>query len=185
MTDCIDETFIDKSSWGPGPWQDEPDKREWVHGEFICQALRQKESGHWCGYVGVDKDHTLFGVNYDFEMLITDEFKNREIIEGRTSYIDIFLNMGCTEGYIQLGTLIDTHCGLTYANNFPKGEWDDYWFFGFDCAHADDFAPGALPDMVILFLLIDATDFHQGESRALGYVQREITKLAEQLEVMR
>jgi hypothetical protein len=27
--DTIEYRTIDKSQWGPGPWQDEPDKKQW------------------------------------------------------------------------------------------------------------------------------------------------------------
>ena len=30
----LEYNFVDKSTWGPGPWQDEPDKRQWLD-QFI------------------------------------------------------------------------------------------------------------------------------------------------------
>lgn len=47
--------FEDKSSWGPGPWQSEPDKVQW----------RDEATGALCGYVGVPPSHPAFGKFYD------------------------------------------------------------------------------------------------------------------------
>lgn len=50
------------------------------------------------------------------------------------------------------------------------GEPDDVWWFGFDCAHCDDFAPGA--------------NWSLGEAhyRNVAYVTEECQKLALQLQ---
>jgi hypothetical protein len=55
---------IDKSTWGDGPWQDEPDKIQWIYNGLDCLAVRNL-SGVWCGYVGVPKEHPGFGKKYD------------------------------------------------------------------------------------------------------------------------
>jgi hypothetical protein len=56
---------IDKSTWGDGPWQNEPDRVDWVHAGFACLALRHPSHGHWCGYVGVPREHPAYGKPYD------------------------------------------------------------------------------------------------------------------------
>ena len=55
-----------KAQLPEGIWQDEPDYQYWVDKEtgLDCLIVRQPNSGHLCGYVGVSKDHPLFGVNY-------------------------------------------------------------------------------------------------------------------------
>lgn len=58
---------VDKSKFGPGPWRYEPDKYHWVDPEtkLDCLIVRNERMGNLCGYVGVPKDHPLFGKDYD------------------------------------------------------------------------------------------------------------------------
>ncbi|MEM5852903.1 MAG: hypothetical protein QW228_00830 [Candidatus Aenigmatarchaeota archaeon] len=37
----------------------------WIHEGLQCLALRHPIFGHWCGYVGIDKNHPLFGKEYN------------------------------------------------------------------------------------------------------------------------
>lgn len=56
---------VDKSAWGAGPWQQEPDKVQWVDEAtgLDCLLVRGPH-GSWCGYVGVTESHPWFGVDY-------------------------------------------------------------------------------------------------------------------------
>jgi hypothetical protein len=55
----------DKSGWGEGPWQQEPDKIQWLDPETMLPCLIVRGPvGSWCGYVGVTKNHPLYGVSY-------------------------------------------------------------------------------------------------------------------------
>lgn len=56
--------FVDKSAWGSGPWQDEPDKAMWTDEAtgLACLILRN-ETGALCGYVGVHVGHPWYGVD--------------------------------------------------------------------------------------------------------------------------
>ena len=58
--------FLDKKTWGPGPWQDEPDKVQWIDKatDLDCLMVRGP-SGSWCGYVGVIDGHPLFETAYN------------------------------------------------------------------------------------------------------------------------
>jgi len=42
--------WLDKSTWGPGPWQEEPDKVQWQDPQTgsVCLAVRGPMGG-WCG----------------------------------------------------------------------------------------------------------------------------------------
>ena len=53
---------IDKSTWGPGPWQKEPDYLEWTDEEtlFHCE-IKRTHMGHLCGYVHVPKGNPNYG----------------------------------------------------------------------------------------------------------------------------
>lgn len=64
----IEVGAIDKSQWGEGPWQNEPDAVRWTDDDtgYTCLILRgPKEIGHLCGYVGVPSGHPAFGKDYD------------------------------------------------------------------------------------------------------------------------
>jgi hypothetical protein len=56
---------VDKSQWGEGPWQQEPDKAIWQDKEtgLTCMMVRGPFGG-LCGYVGVPPWHPLFGRGY-------------------------------------------------------------------------------------------------------------------------
>ena len=60
MKEMIEVRGVDKSSWGPGEWQDEPDAQRWVDAEtgYPCEILRSV-SGALCGYVAVMEGHPL------------------------------------------------------------------------------------------------------------------------------
>jgi hypothetical protein len=50
---------MDKSAWGDGPWQSEPDDRMWTDEltGLRCALHRAELTGAWCGYVAVPVDH--------------------------------------------------------------------------------------------------------------------------------
>ena len=52
------------------PWEDEPDRAEWVHGDGLkCRINRNHITGTLCGYVGVAKKNKFFGADYTDEKL--------------------------------------------------------------------------------------------------------------------
>jgi hypothetical protein len=52
------QTLYDKSSWGPGPWQDEPDDVRWSDSVTGLRCmLRRNPAGFWCGYCGLPGNH--------------------------------------------------------------------------------------------------------------------------------
>lgn len=60
-------TFVDRSNWPKGPWNEEPfDKIQWQDETtgLPCMARRNPQLGFWCGYVGVTKDHPAFQQHY-------------------------------------------------------------------------------------------------------------------------
>jgi hypothetical protein len=54
----------DKSRWGVGPWNNEPDRFDFTHADFPCFILRNC-IGNWCGYVGVPPGHKYYSVSYE------------------------------------------------------------------------------------------------------------------------
>ena len=53
-----------REGWGPGPWEGEPDRDEWMCGSLPCLILRHPELGHLTGYVGVPLDSPLAGMDF-------------------------------------------------------------------------------------------------------------------------
>jgi hypothetical protein len=154
-----EEMKIDKSSWGPGPWQDEPDRLEWKHAGLSCLIVRA-QPGHLCGYVAVPPGHPWHGVDYS----------------GR------YDENG--ESYTPSPIDVDVHGGLTYAEKCQgkichvpaPGDPDDVWWLGFDCAHLGDTSPKR-----------EAEDRGRGwfdpmaSYKSVPYVRREVERLAEQV----
>ena len=56
-----------KNKLPKGVWQEEPDYQHWVDEEtkLDCLIVRQPSGGHLCGYIGVSKDHPLYGIEYN------------------------------------------------------------------------------------------------------------------------
>lgn len=109
-------TFEDKSSWGDGPWQHEPDKAQWTDAAtgLPCLLVRNR-LGALCGYVGVMAGHPAYQKHYD--------------------HVDVDVHGGLTFSDTCSG---DEH-GICHV--VEAGEDDAVWWLGFDCAHYQDIAP--------------------------------------------
>lgn len=134
---------VDKSTWGPGPWADEPDKMQWQDEKtgLPCLIVRNSQgSGALCGYVGVPPGHRLHGKLYN------------DRIEGAPC------GDSCGDDYhyqCRIDGAINVHGGITFSNACAAGmdesthichvagpgEPDHVWWFGFDCSHAGDVSP--------------------------------------------
>ncbi len=114
-------TTQDKSDWGDGPWQSEPDKAVWVDEAtgLDCMIVRNRR-GALCGYVGVGPDHPTHGKDYH-------ECRDVRVHGGLT------FAGGCAES----GDPSKFVCHIP-----QPGRPDKVWWFGFDCAHAYDESPG-------------------------------------------
>lgn len=179
--------YVDRSNWLPGEWDNEPDKIQFIDEAtgLPCLIVRQPNSGHLCGYVGVSKSHPFYGKDYSDD--VNCENRN-EIKIGKQSLISIFCEaIKDDDGKVRLDTLLDVHGGITFADKCHEspdghgichlvepGEDDDIWWFGFDCAHAWDSAPKKKVDPY-------AFDFGDSQYRNLTYVKAEIASLAKQL----
>lgn len=163
-TEAAAERQIDKSDWGDGPWQNEPDRVQWVHAGYACLALRHPMFGSWCGYVGVDRAHPCYGRDWNTGSLI-DELK---------AHCGINYSAAC-DGEI---------CHVP-----EPGMPEDVWWLGFDCHHGFDFSPGlearerklGLPSELTLF---SETDRFRPRYRDLAYVKAVTESLAEQLRAL-
>lgn len=153
--EAIDTTPVDRTGWGAGPWDGEPDRIEWEHAGRPCLILRASTTGALCGYAAVDPGHPLHGVSYwDTYDLI--EYPD---VHGGLTYSD-----ACDGGRI---------CHIP-----QPGKPDEVWWFGFDCGHHMDISPAVIcrhPE-------IKVGDGTYGETyKPVAYVQAEVNRLAEWL----
>lgn len=142
---------IDKTKWGPGPWQDEPDRVEFEHQGFPCLIVRQRDLGNLCGYVAVPPGHPWHGKD-------AGDVEPSPDVHGGLTYAD-----AC-------------HGDVCHA---PKpGEPDDVWWLGFDCSHLGDVSPGTVS--YLKERLIGGGFSHHDSYRTVAYARRQCMSLAEQ-----
>lgn len=156
----------DKTAWGPGPWQDEPDKAQWVDPTTGLDCLIVRNGGGaLCGYVGLPAGHPWHGKDYS---------------ECLTRCGEDWCYEHSPEAAVRV------HGGLTFADACANtadesrgichvplpGRPHDVWWFGFDCAHSGDESPAY------------SRKYGFGDHevyRDVAYVVAECTDLARQL----
>jgi hypothetical protein len=161
------EYKVDKSTWGPGEWQAEPDREDWIAHGFACFALRHEQHGHWCGYVGVPREHALYGKTYD-------QIRTLQV-HGGVSYT--------------------ARCAGDICHAPVEGMPEDVWWIGFACGNTWDKSPGrdarlreaaagcrerGMEDTAALFEHT-LQPMRPEVYRNLYYVHREVLNLAAQL----
>ncbi len=149
-------TTLDKSTWGPGPWMDEPDKEQFTDEAtgYACLIKRSHLSGALCGYVGIPEGHPWHGKPYD-ELDVE--------VHGGLTYAD-----SCQEGPEDA-----TICHIP-----APGEPEPLWWVGFDCHHAWDIGPAMEArgrDHGMSPIRIPGSSY-----KTVGYVKEECARLAEQ-----
>lgn len=179
MTPLEQSGYLDKTGWGSGPWQEEPDRVYWIDAttDYDCLILRSPTSGSLCGYVGVPSGHPAYGQDYNA--------------------VNVNVHGGLTYGArCQENGLI--------CHTARSGRPDDVYWLGFDCSQAFDIMPaikGKLLDELenpIFAYQISGTSeptryghmSYGSESwrdtyRDLAYVINEVEGLAAQLAAMR
>lgn len=164
---------IDKSDWGSGPWQEERcDKLQWQDEatRLPCLAVRS-QFGAWCGYVGVAEGHALFDISYS----TCPEKCGQDYCE-HTSESVLQVHGGITfSRFCQDGDEAENVCHVP-----GPGEPDRVFWFGFDCNHAFDYAPGMAVYLREAGVQAGVSPF--GDIyRDLEYVKAECARLAAQL----
>lgn len=145
---------VDKTTWQPGAWQDEPDKMQWPDPTtgLPCLIVRGP-SGALCGYVGVPEGHQYFGKEYDD--------------------VPVEAHGGLTFASACAATDDETQ----HICHVPDpGEPDHVWWLGFDCAHSGDLCPKYLKQFGGPFGPSEWESY-----KDLAYVKNEVTNLARQL----
>lgn len=155
---------MDRTDWGPGPWDGEPDKVSWTDEEtgLPCIALRaHPEQGNWCGYVAVEPGHPLHGHDY--------------------SDTDLEVHGGLT---FAAGCRDDEPVESSVCHIPEPGKSGEVWWFGFDCGHWNDIAPGMAAMLRKLGAGMPVRELNGipfSMYRPLGYVKSECAHLARQL----
>jgi hypothetical protein len=141
----LEERFHDRVDWGSGPWDDEPDKIQWLDEEtgLPCLIVRGR-LGALCGYVGVPKSHPCYQVPYG-DVRVNGDYPD---IHGGLTYSD--------------------RCRGAICHAVEPGEDDDVWWLGFDCGHSDDVLP-RMPELSESFNAIyKGIGYVQSECRSLA-----------------
>lgn len=146
-------TFPDYRPAGVGPWNDEPDKAQWIDEatDLDCLIMRSAMSGALCGYVGVPPGHPWHGKDYGD--LPVD-------VHGSLTFASF-----CQEG-------AEDGPGICHVPE--SGRPANVWWLEFGCAQAFDLMP-AMEAMLPASLRIG------GVYRDFAYVQAEVAALAAQV----
>lgn len=171
---------IDKGDWGDGPWQQEPDKVQWIDEAtgLPCLAVRNSDMGHWCGYVGVPEGHPAYGLDYSAADTLVEEGEDGD--GGLSVHGGLTFAGPCQEG--------DEATSICHVP--APGQPDKVWWLGFDCAHSWDIRPGHDALMARLGLPLlrmpppPTSRLPREVYRTLGYVQDECARLARQLKAL-
>lgn len=161
--ETIEYRTRDKSNWGDGPWQTEPDKAQWPDPATGLPCLiTRAHHGALCGYVGVPQGHPYYGLNYSNVSL--------------TAHGGLTFASACDP---------DAPEDIGVCHRPGPGEPDHVWWFGFDCAHAWDHSPGMRDDLRAYMPpeILEGLAFFKREEvyRPFDYVQKNVTNLAAQL----
>lgn len=139
--------------------------------------------GHRCGYVGIPKDHPLYGVDYSqpHPSLRRGALDGQPI--GERGLIPL-LCMDPNAEDARPDCYFDVHGGLTYSGgkDYPVNTDGSLWWFGFDCAHCDDDVDPDLMDEPNRKYYDEHPSFRLGGAiRDLFYVETQCQHLAAQL----
>jgi hypothetical protein len=102
-------------NWGPGPWDGEPDRKQWRTASGLPGLLVRGPWGAWCGYVAVAPGHPL---------------------HGKTDMDD---DVGSLR--VHGGVTYTAECRGHICHVPAPGEPDNVWWIGFDCSHYGDLSP--------------------------------------------
>ena len=146
-----EQYYEDRTKWGVGEWQNEPDRISWIDEDtgYNCLMMRNGR-GAWCGYVAIEKAHPLYKKHYD-------ELNDMHVlVHGGLTYSE-----EC-DGDVEKGIC------------HPTKDKDNAWWFGFDCSHAWDVSPAETRNRYFYGSL-------EPYYKSVSYVEREVQMLATQL----
>ena len=146
------EYKADRSTWEPGPWDNEPEDRvDFLHAGFSC-FIKRGPAGAWCGYVGVPEGHSAYGKSYD--------------------EVDVEVHGGLTYA---------NPCKGAICHVPAEGMPDKVWWLGFDTAHFGDLVP-AHNRLMSFYDRARESEGPFESYKTRDYTKGETERLAEQLE---
>ncbi|MBE7172353.1 MAG: hypothetical protein INR73_17330 [Williamsia sp.] len=103
---------LNKSQWGNGEWQNEPDELIWEDSEtgYSCQIYRNK-FGCFCGYVGIGIEHPFFGQKYFNDLIMQADIH----VHGGLTFSGE-LEDGDDEWYFGFAAMDDQDCLPAFEN---------------------------------------------------------------------
>lgn len=115
------------------------------HGSYVVEKVFEHKGlkcvvvfgdmGHRCGYVGIPKEHVLYGKDYtDYLDITKEQLGDREV----SGVITLFLACLDSDEKIRIDAFFTCHGGITYSGQGSYPIESDLWWFGFDCAHYND-----------------------------------------------
>lgn len=112
-------------------------EQEFEHAGYKC-VVTFNMMGIRCGYVGIPKNHPLYGKGYSDYL----EIKKADVGDRKISGIFPLL-IACLDEdeRIRIDAYFSCHGGITFADGGENSNYpieSDLWWFGFDCGHRDD-----------------------------------------------
>lgn len=114
-----------------------------VESDFIYENHRCVvifgSNGYRCGYVGVDENSPLYGMNASDSIEVDMTEFRKEPLGKRGVLAVLSLAFRDEQDSVPLSAYFDVHGGITYAaGDFYYPVKSMYWWFGFDCGHNND-----------------------------------------------
>jgi hypothetical protein len=175
---------IEKSEWGPGSWQEEPDELDWVDEATGYKCLIKR---HWTGclngYVGLSEGHPMYGKRYGDRIPLDDAPSlplNADSLGGIPLLLELMHDeLHGADGLAAIDVVFQVHGSVTFTD-FWEDQDNGLWYFGFDTGHCDDYQPGLIASTEKA-LGYTSPLRQYGTYRDLAYVQAECRSLAKQL----
>lgn len=167
------------------PWLTESDADAWNDPEtgYRCVMQRHPQLLNWCGYVAAPA--ALAGLDYDAKLKVDSAaVEHLRVSVDEIGVFSLFAAMvedGAAEreaGIWPLNLLARCHGGVTYAGEAFWAAERGGWWFGFDCGHAGDLAPGMIKGASADYrrLILDTSVYRTAE-----FVRQTCGQLAEDL----
>jgi hypothetical protein len=142
--------------WGPGPWDDEPDREEWRTEAGLPALIQRGPIGALCGYVAVPPGHPWHGLE---RTDVPDEAHDASW--GGVNYA--------------------ARCAGSICHVPEPGEPDDVWWLGFDAGHYNDITPIAVAGAMSGGMsggLAEAIRESGGSYKSIGFMRERCEDLA-------
>ncbi len=139
----------DKSDWGDGPWQNEPDKVQFMTKVGLPALIVRNHGGALCGYVGIEPGHPFYGKDYSDHVPLPPNINRK--LDGSFGE-NIALLTGDTDYLATVDGQLSVHGGVTFAgacqivnrekwekwredmlmhydevDKHPQGDWAERW----------------------------------------------------------